>query len=330
MIRTPVLQLTADDQPLNDQVMARLMTLSITDNKNMDADELSLTLDDHDGALELPKRGVILQCWMGYTDAGIHDMGTYVVDSSEWSGSPDTISIRAKSADFKSSLKSGHSESYHNKTLGEIANTVAKRQQLALSIKPELVTIDVGHIDQTDESDINLLTRLCHQYGAVVNIKHGKLLIFTANANVSASGHALDLTVITRQTGDQFRYSVEDRQADYDNVSASYQDKDDAKRKTVDTTGTKSKTKKLKGTYKSEKAANAAANAESKRIKDQQAKFSIATAYAYPAITTESPIELQGYKAEVDALKWTVDKAVHTYSKSGGLTSQLDLLAPLK
>lgn len=333
MIRTPILQLTADDQPLNDQVLARLMTLSITDNKSMDADELSLTLDDHDGALELPKRGVVLQCWLGYADAGVHDMGIYIVDSSEWSGSPDTISIKAKSADFKSALKSGRSQSYHNVTLGNIADDVAKRHTLELTIKPELATIDVGHVDQTDESDINLLTRLCHQYGAAVNIKHGKLLIFTANANVSASGHALDLTVITRQTGDQFRYSVEDRQADYDNVSASYQDKDAAKRKTVsagESTKTKGKTKKLKGAYKSKQAATSAANSEAKRIKEQRAKFSINTAYAYPAVTTESPITLQRFKAEIDALKWTVDRAVHSYSKSGGLTSQLDLLASLK
>ena len=330
MLRTPILKLTADSKPLNDQVMARIMTLSVTDNKNLDADELTLTLDDHDGALALPKRGVKLQCWMGFEDAGIHDMGIYIVDSSEWSGTPDTISIRAKSADFKSSLKSGHSQSYHNKTLGEIAETVAKRQQLTLSIKPELVSIDVGHVDQTDESDIHLLTRLCHQYGAVVNIKHGKLLIFTANSNVSASGHALDITIITRQTGDQFRYSVEDRQSDYDNVSASYQDTKTATRKTVNNNEAKTKTRRLKGTYKSKEAATAAANAEAKRIKEEQAKFSITTAYAYPAVTTESPITLQGFKADIDALKWTVDKATHTYGKSSGLTTQLELLASLK
>lgn len=330
MLRTPILKLTADSKPLNDQVMARIMTLSVTDNKNLDADELTITLDDHDGALALPKRGVKLQCWMGFEDAGIHDMGIYIVDSSEWAGTPDTISIRAKSADFKSSLKSGHSQSYHNKTLGEIAETVAKRQQLTLSIKPELVSIDVGHVDQTDESDIHLLTRLCHQYGAVVNIKHGKLLIFTANSNVSASGHALDITIITRQTGDQFRYSVEDRQSDYDNVSASYQDTKTATRKTVNNNEAKTKTRRLKGTYKSKEAATAAANAEAKRIKEEQAKFSITTAYAYPAVTTESPITLQGFKADIDALKWTVDKATHTYGKSSGLTTQLELLASLK
>lgn len=330
MSRTPVIEISADDKPLNDQVMSRLMTISITDNKNLDADELSITLDDHDGQLELPKRGVKIQCWMGFVDVGVHDMGTYIVDSSEWSGSPDTISIKAKSADFKSSLKSGHSQSYHNETLGSIAGTVAKRHELILAIKPELSSINVGHVDQTDESDIHLLTRLCHYYGAVVNIKHGKLLIFTANSNQTASGTALTLTEITRRIGDSYRYSVEDRQSDYDGVSASYQDKNEAKRKTVNSSDAKSKNKKLKGTYKSKDAATAAADAEDKRMKEQQAKFSIATAYAYPAVTTESPITLQGFKAEIDALKWTVDKATHSYSKSSGLTTQLELLASIK
>lgn len=329
MLRTPIIKLSADDKPLNDQVMARLMRVTVTDNKSMDADELAITLDDHDGVLALPKRGVRLQCWMGFEGSGVQNMGTYIVDSSEWSGTPDTISVRAKSADFKSSLKSGHSQSYHDKTLGDIADIIAARQQLELSIKLELAAINVGHVDQTDESDIHLLTRICHQYGAMINIKHGKLLIFTANANVSASGYALDLTTITRRTGDSYRYSVEDRQADYDGVSASYQDKKAAKRSTVDA-GAGKKVKKLKGTYKSKNAANAAAQAESKRIKDRQAKFSISTAYAYPAVTTESPVTLQGFKAEIDALKWTVDKAVHDYSKNGGLTTQLDLLASLK
>ena len=339
MIRTPVIEISANDKPLNDQVMSRLMAISITDNKNLDADELSITLDDHDGKLELPKRGVKIQCWMGFTDVGVHDMGTYIVDSSEWSGSPDTISIKAKSADFKSSLKSGHSQSYHNETLGDIAGKVAKRHDLTLAIKPELASINVGHVDQTDESDIHLITRLCYQYGAVVNIKHGKLLIFVANSNESIYGTPLTLTEITRQTGDSYRYSVEDRQADYTGVSASYQDKGKATKKTA-TAGNvekrgggddpNTKTKRLKGAYKSKAAADSAAAAEMKRINDEQAKFSISTAYAYPAVATESPITLKGFKAEIDALKWTVDKATHSYSKSSGLTTQLELLASIK
>lgn len=329
MLRTPIIRLTADDKPLNDMVMARIISLTITDNKAHDADELTLTLDDHDGKLAMPKRGVTLQCWLGYIDAGIHDMGSYIVDSVEWSGTPDTITIKAKSADMKRSLKAGRSQSYHNKTLGDIAQQIAQRHELQLSITSDLAVINVGHIDQTDESDLHLLTRLCWLFGAAVNIKHGKLLIFKPYANISVTGLPLTLTTITRQTGDQFRFSIEDRQADVDNVQASYHDKNTAQRVTVETDQGGKTAKKLKGNHKDKTTATAAAMAEKKRIEGEQAKLSINCAYAYPAITTEAPIILQGYKAELDALRWTVDKATHSYSKNSGLTTQLDLVATI-
>jgi phage protein D len=59
------------------------------------------------------------------------------------------------------------------------------------------------------------------------------------------------------------------------------------------------------------------------------AKFSINLAYGLPEISTESPIKLQGFKSEADKLKWIVEKATHNYSKSGGLTTQLDLEAKI-
>ncbi len=336
MTRTPLIRLTADNKPLNDKIMARLISLSVTDNKAKKADELAITLDDHDGALELPKRGVKLQCWLGYADranansTGMVDMGVFVVDSSEWSGTPDVINVKAKSADFKSTLKAGRSQSYHDTTLGNIASEVATRHGLELKITPSLSSIRLPHIDQTDESDIHLLTRLCHRYGAVFAIKQGKLLIFIANRNETVTGRPLTLTEVSRQTGDRFRFAIEDRQSDYGKVEASYQDKKKAKRKTTTSrVGPGKASKKLKGTYPDKDSAMSAVHAESKRIKEQQAKFSITCANGYPAISTEAPIKLNGFKKQINDLNWTVDKATHSYSKNGGLTTQLELVASL-
>lgn len=63
--------------------------------------------------------------------------------------------------------------------------------------------------------------------------------------------------------------------------------------------------------------------AETKR---QMAKFSITTAFGIPSISTESPVQLEGFKPQVDKLKWIVEKATHRYSTSG-LTMQLELEA---
>ena len=60
-------------------------------------------------------------------------------------------------------------------------------------------------------------------------------------------------------------------------------------------------------------------------IKRQMAKFSINLALGIPEISTESPVKLGGFKKEIDQLKWIVEKATHTYNKSNGLITQLEL-----
>ncbi|RYY80516.1 MAG: hypothetical protein EOO69_02310 [Moraxellaceae bacterium] len=84
--------------------------------------------------------------------------------------------------------------------------------------------------------------------------------------------------------------------------------------------------KKLKGTFSNAASAKRAADAELAKIQRQKATFSFTTASGIPAISTESPVKLLGFKKQVDGLKWIVAKAVHSYSTSG-LTTALELEA---
>lgn len=86
MLRTPIIRLT-DNEPLDAAIMSRLMdvTAMIT-SQAMPMSCLS-HFDDHDGKLAT-KRGVKLQCWMGYIDVGVHDMGVYTRRYGEWVAHP--------------------------------------------------------------------------------------------------------------------------------------------------------------------------------------------------------------------------------------------------
>lgn len=335
--RIPIYQLSANNQPLDELINSRILDLSVTDNRSGEADELSLSLSDHDGLLELPRRGVLLTCKLGFTDSGLIDMGRFVVDETEFTGSPDIITIKARSADFRSSIKSGQRQSYHRQTLGQIATTIAQRNQLKLVMTEDLSSLPLEHVDQTDESDLNLLTRLARVNGAELAIKHGSLLLFRAGQALTASGQPLPRVTLTRHDGDQFRYSEADRNSDYTGVSAYYQDTGKATRKRV-TAGRpevrgagddpNTKTRVLKQTFASQADAQRAAEAAMSETSRQQATFSINTAYGRPDISTESPVQLQGFKPSIDQLKWIVAKATHSYSKSG-LVTQLELEATL-
>lgn len=329
MIKTPICMISADNKPLNELISKRILSVTVTDNRANAADELSIVLDDHDGALQLPKRGVRLNCQMGFKGEGLHDKGDFIVDETEWSGTPDQITIKASSANFKSNIKEAKSKSYHRKTFGAIATEIAQNHKLTLVMAAALKAIALSHIDQTNESDLNLLQRLAKQNGAEMAVKKDRLLIFTAGSAKTASGKDLSTITLTRNSGDQFRYSEQDRESDHTGVSASYQDTGKAKREKV-VNGDKGKVKHLKGTFANKAEAERASAAKMDEIKRQMAKFSINLAYGLPEISTESPIKLQGFKAEIDNLKWIVEKATHSYAKSGGLTTQLDLEANIR
>lgn len=332
-MRRPACYLSADDQPLDATIMRRLVSLTLTDNRSAEADTLELVLSDADAQLELPRRGVVLQCQIGWAGEALTDMGSFVVDETSWSTGPDQITVSAKSADMKSTLKTGKRRSFHRQNLGQIASQIASDHQLSLSITAELANIDLSHVDQTDESDLNLLHRLCLDNGADYSIKQGRLLIFAAGQGRTASGQSLPTLTLTRRDGDQCRYAEADRDSDYTGVKAFYADQPEAKRKSA-TAGQpepaggindpRYKTKVLKGTFKDEASAQRAAASAMQRTGRRRATFSITTAHGRPDISTESPLRLQGFKPQIDSLHWIVAKATHTLSKSG-MTTQLEL-----
>lgn len=325
MIKTPICILTADNKPLNDQILKRIISVTVTDNRANEADQLDIVLDDSDGVLELPRRGVKINCQLGFEDDDLHDKGDFIVDETEWSGTPDTITIKASSANFKSKIKEAKSKSYHRKKFGEIAAEIAKNHELTLMMTDELKQINLNHIDQTNESDLNLLVRISKQNGTEMAVKKDRLLIFKVGSAKTASGKDLPSLTLTRNDGDQFRYLEQDRESDHTGVSASYHDTAKAKRENV-TAGTEGKVKKIKGTYANKEEADRASKAKMAEIKRQMAKFSITTAFGIPSISTESPVQLEGFKPQADKLKWIVEKATHSYSTSG-LTMQLELEA---
>ena len=333
-LRHPIYQITADDQPLNATIERRIISLTVTDNRSDEADQLDITLDDSDGQLKLPKRGVTLNIKIGFSETTLCDKGDFIVDETEWSGTPDTIKIKASSANFKSTAKTAKSQSFHGKKLGEIASKIAKDNDLEANISPEFAQLEIGHIDQTEESDLNFLKRLAKANSAEMAVKKDRVLIFKAGSNQTASGQPLPQISISRSDGDQFRYNEQDRDGDHTGVSASYTDQGKKTKQSaqagqphISNSGdSTTKTKHIKGTFASQAEAERAAQAEMARINQKKATFNITLAYAIPDICSESPVTLHGFKSEVDSKNWTVAKATHSFSTSG-LTTQLELEA---
>ena len=323
----PAFRLTVDGNDLAQLISPRLMSLELTDNRGIEADQLSITLSDHDGLLVIPPKGAILRLWLGWSDTGLVDKGTYTVDETEHSGAPDVLSIRARSADLRKGLKTKRERSWSNTTLGEVLGAIASGNGLKATIAEALGGLPILQLDQANESDANLISRLGEEFDAVATVKAGCLLCMPAGGGKTASGLALPHITLTRVDGDQHRYLQADRDS-YDGVRAYYYDVNSAKKQEAIAGGGEN-LKDLRHTYSDRQSALRAARAEFNRLQRGSATLSYTLARGRPDLIPELTYTLQGVKAEIDEIIWYGGNIQHSLSADNGYTMSLDLESKL-
>lgn len=323
----PAFRLTVDGLDIAQLISPRLMSLELTDNRSVEADQLSITLSDHDGLLSIPPKGAVLRLWLGWSDTGLVDKGTYTVDETEHSGAPDVLSIRARSADLRKGLKTKRERSWSNTTLGEVLGDIAIGNGLTATISGELDGLPILQLDQANESDANLISRLGEEFDAVASVKAGCLLCLPAGGGKTASGLDLPHITLTRADGDQHRYLQADRDS-YDGVRAYYYDVNSAKKQEA-IAGGGDNLKDLRHTYSDRQSALRAARAEFRRLQRGSATLSYNLAIGRPDLIPELTYTLQGVKAEIDEIIWYGGNVQHSLSADGGYTVSLELESKL-
>ena len=159
---------TSDGEDISMLLEDRLLSLEISDEAGIVSDSFRMVLDDRDNVIAMPASDVTLQIWLGYEENLLYDMGSYTVDEVELSDAPQTVTISGKSSNMVATLKSWKKRSWDKKlnpsgTLGGIIRTVALEHKLEAAIAKEFEDIKIDHLDQTYESDMNMLTRLADQ-----------------------------------------------------------------------------------------------------------------------------------------------------------------------
>lgn len=321
---TPDFIVTLNGKDLTSTIEPRLQSLTVTECRAEEADTLDLVLDDSDGRLAMPNRGALLAVSIGWADKGVVSKGTFTVDEIEYSGAPDIITIRARSASMTKTMGERQEKSWHNETIGSIVRVIAGRHNLKPTVADSLAKIAIAHIDQTHESDMSFLTRLAKRYDAVMNVKDGNLLFMPIGQARTASGKQLTVLNLERKSGDMHRYHVAERE-NYAGVRAYWHSSEKAERESVVVGGDNNKNiKVLPETYPNEAEARAAATAEFNRMQRSQATMDYTLALGRAEIFPELPVTVSGFKPEIDGTPWLVKKATHTI-EDGGFSTRLEL-----
>ncbi|MBF0304201.1 MAG: phage late control D family protein [Alphaproteobacteria bacterium] len=324
----PIFTVLADGRDVTAAIADRLVSLTVTDEAGWQSDTVDILLDDRDGALAVPATGAELTVSIGYAATGAMALGTYRVDEVEMSGPEMQMRIRAKASDSQDraapgKLKGTQSRSWHDTTIGAIVEGIAAEHGLEPVVGGELAGVTVPHLDQNEESDINLLLRLARDNGAVAKVANGKLLFAARGEAKTASGKAMPAIALAPGDVDTWRVTMAERGA-AKTVVAQWQDESGAKL-TAEKAGAGDPVHTIRHTYPSADQARRAASAKLDQYQRGKSTLELSLS-GRPDLAAECALTLSGFRAGVDGA-WVTTKVEHKL-EDGGYTCSVSAEVP--
>jgi phage protein D len=328
----PSYQVLANGSNITTLVQSRLISLTLTDEAGIESDMLEIVMADTDPAnhVLVPPTGAELELFLGYDDIN-QRMGLFVCDEVELAGWPGEITIRARAAVYDQS-KGGKSDLQTQKnrswpagtTLGDMAKKIASEHGLEPAVAESLASIKLPHIDQSDESDINLLTRTARKYDAVVKPANGKLVLAKLGESKSVSGKQLAAVTVEPADCKNWRMTLSKRES-AGQVVAYWHAVKSAKRNEVKV-GKGEPVRRLKQYYPTEEMALSAARADLQRR--ERGKYTLAMSLVgSTTVIAEAPLSVAGFRPDVTG-EWLIRRAVHRIDGGGGYSCDIEAEKP--
>lgn len=326
---TPTFQVEVEGQrDITAAILDRLLSLRVNDEEGYESDSVEIILDDRGGLIEPPRRGVILKVSMGYSsggraaglkaDSALVLMGRFTVDEVWFSEPPATLLINAEAADMRETLKQSKTRAWHMVTIGSLVATVAGDHGLEARVSGALSGIELPHVDQTEESDLNLLTRLGEQYDAAFKVGNGRLVFAKRGEGQSATSGPVEAVAIAREQVSQYRATLTDRDR-YRSVRAYWYDVAMGSRQEV-LEGDGEPVYALRDNYIDEATARAAAISELDSLMRDTDKLSLTLKVGLPTLSAGVPLTLSGFREGVKG-KWIANRVTHQIDGNGYSTT---------
>jgi uncharacterized protein len=171
-----------------------VISIEYTDKLKAEADELTVNLEDASKLWQnawYPDKGATLQLFIRL-DGQQMNAGTFSIDEIEgnFSTSGDTVSMKAIGATFGKAMRTKGTYAHENKSLKEIANTVAA--SLGLTVQGNIANITPSRVHQYRETSLAFLNRLAGQYGYFFSVR-GSVLVFQQYKDIEGRAPSLSL-----------------------------------------------------------------------------------------------------------------------------------------
>lgn len=191
------LQLLYNNKNITQNVVNNLIGIDYTDNVAGQSDELTIKLEDKAGLWKnewYPEKSAELSGKIIPADGyGVFDFGTLVVDEIDIAKDAlmgSTVTIKALGVGIKQGVRTIKNSAHQNKTLRQIATTIAAK--FGFKVVGKIPDVKIGFITQHRETDLHFLARLSADYGLQFIVKN-KTLVFTSIFDLEAANPILKL-----------------------------------------------------------------------------------------------------------------------------------------
>jgi len=185
--RTATLNVNYNNKNISADLRRFLIGFSYSDYSNGKADDLQINLDDKEDlwkASWFPEKGatltaeIITRNWNYEGEVQRLPLGQFEIDDIDLQGPPDVVTIKGVSVPVSSSLwDEDKNRAWENTRLSIVASDIASGSGLELFFDTEY-DAEYDRIEQTEETDIAFLQRLCEEAGISLKVTNKTIIIF--------------------------------------------------------------------------------------------------------------------------------------------------------
>lgn len=297
-----------------ESVKDKVISIRLTDESGTIEDVVEIGVDYRDENIATPNE---LNIALGYRESEVVPMGIYAVNEVTIQSPPKTLLIKAHATNLKISLKKKVSKNWEQITLGNLVKEIAQKHGYGYKVAEEFENVLIPHINQTEESDISLLTKIAIEREAIAKLAGGYILFIPKGQAKSATGKVLGTTTIAPK--DTINWKVHFTVSRYNSVIAQWYSYE--KGETLqEVAGSGEPSYTIQTTiYSNIESALSAANAKLKQLKRNNATLEI-TMPGNPELFAEAKLNLVGFHQDIDG-EWVIDRAEHVIDSSGYRTT---------
>lgn len=318
-------------------INARMESFERIDASGHQSDQLTLVLNV-EGLKGLPEEDQVITWFEGYKETNVVRIGDFKITRITPRLFPRRITIVATSAPFTGKDETGFKErrtrSWDTATLGDLFREVVQAHDMTPRVDPELDSIPLGHIDQTDETDAAFLTRIAKEHDAVAKPMDGMYVLALRGRTTSISGKDMEPVVLRvppdNRPGTQRFINCEldmPKRKSSGGVIAQWQD--DATGKVHEVKSGQPPYKRLPNMYVNAEHATQALKGSSRKNAREKRRITLDVP-GDPFLAAETPITLDESFPNGMVGEMSIDRVVARCTRSGGYRMSIEATTPIK